>query len=152
MSSWIRMEALCRCASVSVKEGGISVFIFQISIFDFLLLFQAILLSFFQERLAADAQNLGRPADLVMRGFKRRGDDFPLGVLERAQPGHRTRSAGSGCADRLRKVFRLQNIGLRRWSAAVNAREHDGAFKRVAKLTHISWPRVGRKHASRRIA
>src|SRR6516162_8070148 len=49
--------------------------------------FQPVFLALLKQRLAADAQDLGRTADLVVRGFESGSDDFLLDLVERTQPG-----------------------------------------------------------------
>src|SRR5258708_26302739 len=48
-------------------------------------LIQTVLLSFVEQRLAADAKNRGALADLVMRGIERGPDGVALHVFERFQ-------------------------------------------------------------------
>src|SRR5580704_15395666 len=57
-----------------------------------LLIEQAILLSFFEQRLAADAQNFGGAADFVARGLESGTNRIALELLQRAQSGKRAAS------------------------------------------------------------
>src|SRR6266849_2897945 len=113
---------------------------------------QTILLAFFEECLAADAEGCSGAADLVMHRFESCGYDFALHLLEGAKAGDRAGRARRGGAHIIRKIFWLEKVALGRRCAAAGTRENDRALESVAEFADIAGPGVGREHPARRIA
>ncbi len=103
---------------------------------------EAVLLAFFEKRLAADAENLRGAADAKVHGFQRRGDDLALDIFEGAEA-----SRGADSASRGANIFR-KIVGIE----PVIAGEDDGAFERIAELANVAGPMVSTQHMARRIA
>src|ERR1700733_1558220 len=93
---------------------------------------QLVFLAFFEQGLAADAQDFGGAANFVMGSFERGADGVAFDVVERAEGSCGTARAASGS-------HQLREIGAGQQELLA---EHQAVFDGVLKLAHVSGPHV----------